>query len=198
MHRGFPGGSASKAAACSAGDPGLIPGLGRSPGEGNGNPLQDSCLENSMEATVHRVIKSHTWLSDFTFTLCVVFIRISQSKRQCFRAVLSSQQHKEAGTEICPMFLSSHMRGPPLAPTQWYFCYIGWFCTNRSLSRKVRSLHEDSLLVLCVLWVLTNVWWHASCSYSITDLKVLFAQPVFLSFPQQEEVEMWLVSLGLQ
>ena len=43
---GFPGSSDGKASACSAGDPGLIPGSGRSPGEGNGNPLQCSCLEN--------------------------------------------------------------------------------------------------------------------------------------------------------
>ena len=42
----FPGGSDGKASAYNAGDPGLIPGLGRSPGEGNGNPLQYSCLEN--------------------------------------------------------------------------------------------------------------------------------------------------------
>ena len=46
---GFPGGSDGKASACSVGDPGSIPGLGRSPGEGNGNPLQYSCLENSMD-----------------------------------------------------------------------------------------------------------------------------------------------------
>ena len=45
----FPGGSEVKASACSAGDLGLIPGSGRSPGEGNGNPLQHSCLENPME-----------------------------------------------------------------------------------------------------------------------------------------------------
>ena len=45
---GFPGGSDGKASACSAGDLGLIPGLGRSPGEGNGTPLQYSCLENPM------------------------------------------------------------------------------------------------------------------------------------------------------
>jgi len=49
----------------------LIPGLGRSPGEGNGNPLQYSCLENPMDggawwATVHWVAKSWTWLSNFT------------------------------------------------------------------------------------------------------------------------------------
>ena len=43
---GFPGGLEGKASACSAGHLGLIPGLGRSPGEGNGNPLQYSCLEN--------------------------------------------------------------------------------------------------------------------------------------------------------
>ena len=45
----FPGGSDSKASACNTGDPGLIPGSGRSPGEGNVNPLQYSCLENSMD-----------------------------------------------------------------------------------------------------------------------------------------------------
>ena len=45
----FPGGSDGKASAYNAGDPGSIPGLGRSPGEGNGNPLQFSCLENPME-----------------------------------------------------------------------------------------------------------------------------------------------------
>ena len=45
---GFPGGSDGKTSACNAEDPGSIPGLGRSPGEGKGNPLQYSCLENSM------------------------------------------------------------------------------------------------------------------------------------------------------
>ena len=54
----FPGGSNSKESACNAGDPGSIPGSGRCPGEGNGNSLQYSCLENSMDrvawwATVH-------------------------------------------------------------------------------------------------------------------------------------------------
>ena len=62
-----------KAFACNAGDPGLIPGLGRSSREGNGNPLQCSCLENPMDggawwATVHRVARSQTRVSNFTFT----------------------------------------------------------------------------------------------------------------------------------
>ena len=70
--RGFPGGSDGKASAYSAGDPGLIPGSGRYPREGNGNPLQYSCLENPMDtgawwAIVHGVTKSWTWLSDFTW-----------------------------------------------------------------------------------------------------------------------------------
>ena len=69
---GFPGGSEVKASAYYAGDLGLILGLGRSPGEGNGNPLQYSCLENPMDggawwATVHGVTKSRTRLSDFTY-----------------------------------------------------------------------------------------------------------------------------------
>ena len=46
---GFPGGSDGKASACNLGDPGSIPGLGRSSGEGNGNPLQYSCLKNFMD-----------------------------------------------------------------------------------------------------------------------------------------------------
>ena len=67
----FPGGSDGKASAYNVGDPGSIPGSGRSPGEGNGNPLQDPCLENPMDggawlATVRGVAKSRTRLSDFT------------------------------------------------------------------------------------------------------------------------------------
>ena len=49
LRLGFPGGSEGKASACNEGDLGLIPGSGRSPGEGNGNPLQYSCLENPMD-----------------------------------------------------------------------------------------------------------------------------------------------------
>ena len=66
---GFQSGSVLKNPPANAGDAGLIPGSGRSSGEGNGNPLQYSCLQNPMDggawqATVHGVIKSQTWLSD--------------------------------------------------------------------------------------------------------------------------------------
>ena len=68
LYLGFPGGSDGKESACNTGDPGSIPGSGRSLGEGNGNPLQYSCLENSMDrgawwATLHGVAKSWTRLS---------------------------------------------------------------------------------------------------------------------------------------
>ena len=66
---GFPGGLDSKESASNVGDLDSIPGLGRSPGEGNGYPLQYSCLENSMDrgawwATIYGVAKSQTGLSD--------------------------------------------------------------------------------------------------------------------------------------
>ena len=65
----FPNGSDGKESACSAGDLGSIPGSGRVPGEGNGNPLQCSCLKNPMDrgawrTTVHGIANSWTRLSD--------------------------------------------------------------------------------------------------------------------------------------
>ena len=77
--RAFPGGSDSKESACNAGDLGLIPDSGSSAGEGNGYPLQCSCLENAMDggdwrATVHGIAKSQTRLSNLTITFhaCVL------------------------------------------------------------------------------------------------------------------------------
>ena len=74
MKKGFSGGLEGKVSAFNVGDLGSVPELGRSPGEGNGNPLQYSCLENPMdrgawEAAVHGVTKSRTQLSSFTFPL---------------------------------------------------------------------------------------------------------------------------------
>ena len=76
LSRDFPAGSDGKASACNVVDRGSIPELGRSPGEGSGNLLQHSCLENPMDGgawwtTVHGVAKSQTRLSDFTFTFSV-------------------------------------------------------------------------------------------------------------------------------
>ena len=67
------GGSAGEESACNTGDLGSIPGLGRSPGEGKGYPLQYSGLENSMDCIVHGVTKNPTRLSDFHFHLPTEF-----------------------------------------------------------------------------------------------------------------------------
>ena len=77
---GFPGGSEVKTSAWNAGNLGSIPGMGRFPGETNGNPLQYSCLENPMEggawqAIVHGVANSQTRLSDFTLTFTLLLGR---------------------------------------------------------------------------------------------------------------------------
>ena len=83
----FLGGSDGKASAYNAGDLGSIPGSGRSPGEGNGTPLQYSCLENPMDggarlATVYGVAKSRTWLRDFTITITMQDLVLNHLQKQ--------------------------------------------------------------------------------------------------------------------
>ena len=79
---GFPGGSDAKESTCNVGDLGSIPGLGRSPGEKKGYPLQYSGLENSMDCIVHGVAKSQTQVSDFHFPdikltkLCHCYVKL--------------------------------------------------------------------------------------------------------------------------
>ena len=87
----FPGGSEGKASAYNAGDPGLIPGSGRPPGEGNGNPLQGSCLENlrdgrAWRAAVYEVAQSWT--------------RLKQLSRDLFKKIRDANRtfHEKMGT----------------------------------------------------------------------------------------------------
>ena len=90
-------GSDSKESACNVGDLGLIPGLGRSPGEGNGNPLQYSCLENSMDRGTARLqsmgLQSRLRLSDYTFTF-----HIKCKSHACLYLELLSQYLSTLGT----------------------------------------------------------------------------------------------------
>ena len=98
----FPGGSEGKESAHNVGDQSSIPGLGRSPEEENGNPLQYSCLENPMDrgaswASVHRVAKSQTWLRDFTFTFFHEYTKSMKNqtlrwKRICLDKSLQSRK----------------------------------------------------------------------------------------------------------
>ena len=89
----LPGGSEVKVSACNAGDLGSIPGSGRSPREGNGNPRQYPCLENSVDrgtwrATVLRIPKSQMWLNDCAHTHSLRQIcSLCQSYWKCFSAV---------------------------------------------------------------------------------------------------------------
>ena len=80
---GFPCGSAGKESASNAGDLGSIPGLGRSPEEGKGYPLQYSGLENSMDYIVHMVAKRHDWVTfTFPFVDWVKFQLLSMAEGQ--------------------------------------------------------------------------------------------------------------------
>ena len=113
------GGSEVEVSACNAGDLGLIPGLGRSPGEGNGNPLQYSCLENPMDrgalwGTAHGVVKSRTQLSNFAFTftltyklhLCTFRVHqhsfINTALRSCFSTEIEGISYQQK--YICTIF----------------------------------------------------------------------------------------------
>ena len=98
---GFPGGSDGKGSACNAGDVSLIPGLGRSPGGGNGNSLQYFCLDNPMDkeawwATVREVAKRYqkdqtsTLNSQVISTQAVMRSRVKEQSSPSFRAISSS------------------------------------------------------------------------------------------------------------
>ena len=81
---GFPSGSDGKESTCNVGDLGVIPRSGRSPGEGNGNPLQYSCLENPMDrgvwrATVHGVTKNQTRPSTYAWMHCIAILNSMHS-----------------------------------------------------------------------------------------------------------------------
>ena len=106
---GFPCGSAGKESACHVGDLGLIPGLGRSPGKGKGDPFQHSGQKNSMDCIICGVAKSWTWLSDFHFTSLLI-VEGGTGLDDCFRIlgfcvslspVLPGKSLRNDGSESC-------------------------------------------------------------------------------------------------
>ena len=106
VSRGFPGSSDGKESACNARDPGCIPGSGRSPGEGNGNPLQYACLENTMDreacqTTVLGVAKSQTQLSIKHFSNYLYCY-------SCFWYVSNNPLPNQKSSGLTCMFLSKN------------------------------------------------------------------------------------------
>ena len=116
---GLPWWLSGKESACNAGDLGSVPGLGRSPGGGHGNPLQYSCLENSMDrgawwATVHGVAKSRTWLKWLSRSSSVFMQRIlSINEHTQFQFQFS---HSVVSDSLQPHELQ-HARPPCPSPT---------------------------------------------------------------------------------
>ena len=99
---GFPDSSVGKESACNGGDLGSIPGLGRSPEEGKGYPLQYSGLENFMGCTVHGVAKSGTRLSDFHF-----FTNKGKEFKLSTSPYTQTLKKNCGRFEICPPFMGT-------------------------------------------------------------------------------------------
>ena len=93
----YPGGSAGKELTCSAEDLGSIPGLGRSPGEGKGYPLQYSGLDNSMNCVVHGAAKSWTGLSDFHFQKSKTYSKLNKTPNKKTTNKIKSSNQKKKG-----------------------------------------------------------------------------------------------------
>ena len=135
---GFPGGSDGKESACNAEDLGSIPGSGRSPGEGNGNPLQYSCLENSMDrgawqAKVHELQRvGHDWTANtFTFFHLIHAIRLLSNLRMVWKV----KWKKTGDIKLSPYYDS-------------FLSYL-----NRG---KIKEQQETDMLIVSILewWIL--------------------------------------------
>ena len=146
--RDFPGGSDGKESVYNAGDPGSIPGLGRSPGEGNGNPLQYYCLENPMDRgawkpTVHGVAKSQTWPSDFTFTF-------SKATETPSFVKTKAEVRESRNTKKCASFLPLNKQ-QIWRPEQWCFSnMINWLLERAELILDLSALSSIFLVSLFV------------------------------------------------
>ena len=114
----------SKEFACNAGDLHSIPGLGRSPGEGNGYPLHYIRLENSMDCTIHGVAKSRTQLSDFHFT--------SESFTYFVRVVI---YQFSSVTQLCPTLCNPMNRSKPGLPVHHPNPRVHLLCPSREISQ---------------------------------------------------------------
>ena len=150
---GFPGGSEVKASACNMGDMGSIPRLGRSPGEGNDNLLQYSCLENPMDggawwATVHGVAKSQTRLSDFTHKVNPVIVLecllgIFWSKRRQFSSEIAFLYSLCLSIQTVNFEMTMNRWLSPQQSRTFYEFSNVWEMNKYSFNQNVKSSHND-------------------------------------------------------
>ena len=134
---GFPGGSAGKESAYNVGDLGnlgLIPGLGRSSGEGNGYPFQYSGLENFMDSIVHGITKSQTWLSNIHFPIGLtgLIYLLSKGLSRVFPSTII-QKHQLFGVQpslwsnshICTWLMEKpYLRLYRTLSIKWCLCFL--------------------------------------------------------------------------
>ena len=157
----FPCGSAGKESICNAEDLGLIPGSGRSPGEGKGYPLWYSGLENSMDCIVHGVAKSWTWLSNFHLMALVLF-QVWKDARNWIK-IFFSWKYLNIWGPVLPVFLQHEVLHPGLYPEllsgfivgHWLQWLLTWLLSN-CIVGNILYLSNPSFLVL----ILTKVWRH--------------------------------------
>ena len=160
---GFPGGSNSKESACDLGGLSSIPRSGRSPGEGNGNPLQYSCLENPMHRGAWRLQSmgsqraGHDWATDtFTSTSSVILAKIRRGDNtQCWRACEGWKLSYIAGGNVIYCNLNVYAK----------------FCENfKNLKIHISYIPCDSLWRLCILVAFLDIFIYKG-NYFIAFLK---------------------------
>ena len=141
---GFPCGPAGKESTCNVGDLGLIPGLGRSPREGKGYPLQYSGLENSMECIVHGVTKSQTRLSNFHFTSLTVTVATVLAKTLTVILAFKTRKPRTTMTQLLVTGAANYVI-PMCSLIQVIICGVCWKALSLSL-RWAHSEHKELLM----------------------------------------------------
>ena len=131
---GFPGSSTGKESTCNVGDLGSVPGLGRSPGEGKGWPLQYSGLESFMDCIVHRVTKSQEQLSDFHILVTIYGYLCFLPMWQLMRFHWKQAQGGIAYVQVNILFL-------PLLPG-YIFVHFSWKFTFLDVYYAFKCFHQ--------------------------------------------------------
>ena len=166
MLYGLPWWLSGKESACNAGDQGSIPGLGRSPGGGQSNPLQYFCLENSMDrgawwATVHRVAQSRTWLkqvSGSSKTRCFIFqLILAESAEELKSLLMKVKEESEKGGLKLNIQKTKTMASGPITSWETDRETVADFFRGSEMTADGDCSHEIKRRLLLGRKVLTNL-----------------------------------------